>query len=65
MWLQNEQVFYLLVLSHLIFYRHVQLMRRILYIIPGLEETTRRRPYQVFRKIAQEKGYEVVFRNID
>lgn len=38
---------------------------KTLYIIPGLGETTRRRPYQLLRKIAQEKGYEVIFKNVD
>ena len=40
-------------------------MKKILYIIPGLEETTRRRPYQLLRKMAEKKGYEVVFKNVD
>ena len=40
-------------------------MEKILYVIPGLEETTRRRPYQSLRKIAEKKGYEVVFKNVD
>lgn len=40
-------------------------MSKTLYIIPGWEETTRRRPYQLLRKMAQEKGYEVVFKNVD
>lgn len=40
-------------------------MKKELYIIPGWEETTRRRPYQLLRKIAQEKGYTVVFHNVN
>lgn len=39
-------------------------MKKI-YILPGYEETTRRRPYQKLRKLAQAKGYEVVFKNIN
>ncbi len=40
-------------------------MEKILYIIPGLGETTRRRPYQSLKKIAEKKGYEVVFKNVN
>ena len=40
-------------------------MKKILYIIPGWTETTRRRPYQLLRKEAQKNGYEVIFKNID
>ncbi|AKM84294.1 TPA: hypothetical protein DCZ46_03030 [Candidatus Campbellbacteria bacterium] len=40
-------------------------MEKKIYIIPGFEETTKRRPYQLLRKIAKDKGYEVVFKNID
>lgn len=40
-------------------------MKKVLYIIPGLEETTRRRPYQLLRTLAEKKGYEVVFKNIN
>ena len=40
-------------------------MKKIIYIIPGWEETCRRRPYQSLAKIARKKGYEVVFRNVD
>ncbi len=40
-------------------------MEKVLYIVPGLKETTRRRPYQSLRKIAEKKGYEVVFQNVD
>lgn len=39
-------------------------MKKI-YILPGYQETTRRRPYQKLRTLLQEKGYEVVFNNID
>jgi dienelactone hydrolase len=40
-------------------------MNKILYIIPGWEETTRRKPYQQLRLIAREKGYQVIFHNVD
>ena len=40
-------------------------MKKVLYIIPGFEETTRRKPYQFIAKFAKEKGYEVVFCNIN
>ncbi len=40
-------------------------MKKILYIIPGLEETCRRKPYRALAKIAEAKGYEVVFKNVD
>ncbi|MDD2935207.1 MAG: hypothetical protein PHX25_01910 [Candidatus Pacebacteria bacterium] len=40
-------------------------MKKTLYIIPGFEETCRRRPYQALSKIAKEKGYDVVFKNVD
>ena len=39
-------------------------MKKI-YILPGYEETTRRRQYQKLRTLLQEKGYEVVFKNIN
>jgi len=39
-------------------------MKKI-YILPGYQETTRRRPYQKLRSLLQSKGYEVVFKNID
>ena len=40
-------------------------MKKILYIIPGFEETCRRKPYKSLKKIAEKKGYEVVFQNVD
>ena len=39
-------------------------MKKI-YILPGYEETTRRRPYQKLRSLLQKRGYEVVFKNIN
>ena len=39
-------------------------MKKI-YILPGYEETTKRRSYQKLRFLLQQKGYEVVFKNID
>jgi esterase/lipase len=39
-------------------------MKKI-YILPGYQETTRRKPYQKLRTLAQAKGYEVVFKNIN
>lgn len=41
------------------------LVKKIIYIIPGFEETTRRRCYQSIAKIAREKGYDVFFHNIN
>ncbi|MBU1558001.1 hypothetical protein KKC45_03505 [Patescibacteria group bacterium] len=40
-------------------------MKKTLYIIPGFEETCRRRPYQTLAKKAREKDYEVFFKNVD
>ncbi len=40
-------------------------MKKILYIIPGWGETCRRKPYQSLRKIAEKKGYEVIFKNVN
>ncbi|OGD66780.1 hypothetical protein A2442_01495 [Candidatus Campbellbacteria bacterium RIFOXYC2_FULL_35_25] len=40
-------------------------MEKTLYIIPGLGETCRRKPYQLLAKKAKEKGYEVIFKNVD
>ena len=40
-------------------------MKKTLYIIPGFEETCRRRPYQTLSKIAKKRGYDVVFKNVD
>lgn len=36
-----------------------------LYIIPGLGETCRRKPYRLLQQIAEKKGYEVVCINVD
>ena len=40
-------------------------MEKTLYIIPELGETCRRKPYQLLAKKAKEKGYEVIFKNVD
>lgn len=40
-------------------------MKKILYIIPGWRETCRRKPYKELARIAEEKGYEVVCKNVD
>ena len=40
-------------------------MKKTLYIIPGWQETCRRKPYQAIVHIAESKGYEVVCKNID
>lgn len=40
-------------------------MKKYIYIIPGFEETSRRKPYQLLAKIAKAKGYQVAFRNVD
>lgn len=39
-------------------------MKKILYIIPGWEETCRRKPYQSLANIAKKKGYKIVFNNV-
>lgn len=38
---------------------------KILYILPGYTETTRRKPYQDLARIARLKGYMVLYRDID
>lgn len=40
-------------------------MKKILYIIPGWEESCRRKPYQALANVARNKGYEVVFNNVN
>ena len=40
-------------------------MKKILYIIPSWEETSRHKPYQSLSKIAKKKGYEVIFKNVN
>ena len=40
-------------------------MKKTLYIIPGFEETCRRKPYQLLANMSREKGYDVVFKNVD
>ena len=40
-------------------------MKKVLYIIPGWEETTRRRPYQQLKHFAENRGYDVVYKNIN
>ena len=40
-------------------------MKKYFYIIPGFQETCRRRCYQLLATMAQKKGYEVVFKNVD
>ncbi len=40
-------------------------MKKIIYIIPGWEETCKRKPYQLLAEIAEKKGYEVVHKNVD
>lgn len=38
---------------------------KLIYIIPGWGETTKRKPYQKLKKLAEEKDYKVVFKNIN
>lgn len=38
---------------------------KILYIIPGWEDTGKEKGYQKLGKIAEEKGYEVIYKKID
>lgn len=40
-------------------------MKKILHIIPGWEDSCRRKPYRQLANVAKEKGYEVVFNNVD
>lgn len=40
-------------------------MNKKIYIIPGWQETTRRKCYRELAKIAESKKYEVVFKNVD
>ena len=40
-------------------------MKKILHIIPGWEDTCRRKAYRKLADVAREKGYEVVFNNVD
>ncbi|MDQ1281687.1 MAG: hypothetical protein QG630_38 [Patescibacteria group bacterium] len=38
---------------------------KIFYIIPGWKESPERGPYQKLKKIAEEKGYKVILKNIN
>lgn len=40
-------------------------MKKAFYIIPGWQETCRRRQYQNLAKAVRKSGYDVVFKNID
>jgi len=40
-------------------------MKKIIYIIPGWEETTKRKPYKLLAEEARKKGYDVVLSNVD
>lgn len=40
-------------------------MKKELYIIPGLGETCRRKPYQLLATLAHKKGYDILFKNVD
>lgn len=40
-------------------------MKKNLYIIPGWEETCRRRPYRDLANAAAKKGYEIIFHHVD
>jgi len=40
-------------------------MKKNIYIIPGLRESCKSKPYQLFAGAASEKGYEVVCKNVD
>ncbi len=40
-------------------------MKKILHIIPGWEDTCRRKAYRQLADVAREKGYEVVFNDVD
>lgn len=40
-------------------------MKKVFYIIPGWESTSQEKPYQLLTKAAQEKGYEVILKDVD
>ena len=40
-------------------------MKKVLYIIPGWEESCGDRPYRLLAEIARQKDYEVIEKNID
>lgn len=40
-------------------------MKKVLYIIPGWEDTCRRKPYKRLVEVAKKKGYEVICKNVD
>jgi len=40
-------------------------MKKVLHIIPGWEETCRRKPYKELARLAKNKGYEVVCHKVD
>ncbi len=40
-------------------------MKKFLYIIPGWEETCRRKPYKQLKIVAEKKGYKVVSIKVD
>ncbi len=40
-------------------------MKKLLYIIPGWEDVTSDKSYQQIAEVAREKGYEVIFRDIN
>jgi hypothetical protein len=40
-------------------------MKKVLHIIPGWEETCRRKPYKELTRLAEKKGYEVICHKVD
>lgn len=40
-------------------------MKKILYIIPAWEDTCRLKPYKLLKKAAEDKGYTVVYKNVN
>ena len=40
-------------------------MKKIIYIIPGLRESCKSKPYRLLANVALEKGYEVICKNVD
>lgn len=41
------------------------LKAKTIYIFPGFQETTKRKPYQELRKSLEAKGYQVILKNLN
>lgn len=40
-------------------------MNKKLYIVPGLDDTCSREPYQLLKQMAERKGYQVIPKDVD